>query len=388
VASLQAKHSKQCPLPVWTTAARATTKKGCRCPYGPTYYVTVRNGKRTERVNAGKDRDTAKKKLSEIQARVDRDEFVPVNVIGFEKWADKWLENVQVKPGTLKSYRPAMQHAKEFFGSKKLNRMTKADVIAFDAWLRTEKALHTTTRRNYLGALGTSFEAARAREHMSRNPLHDVPRGERPRKRKVEAAYFENDELARLLAAITHQDLEAVADLGLGTGMRIGEILGLREADVDLEGRVIRLRRTVSTGVGTPKSNAPRDVYLTDRAVAALRKLRRRRRRHGGSGYVLARADGSPLSSNALRDQLYAAMEEAGVPRIGPTGETRSFHAFRHTFAKIMLESGVPLTWVQAQLGHSTIRITADTYGHWERAARLRELVKANKALKAIKPAR
>ena len=65
--------------------------------------------------------------------------------------------------------------------------------------------------------------------------------------------------------------------------------------------------------------------------------------------------------------------ERAGIPREGPTGEKRTFHSLRHTYAKRALESGRQITWLSRHLGHSTLKVTTDIYGHWERAERRRE---------------
>ena len=56
--------------------------------------------------------------------------------------------------------------------------------------------------------------------------------------------------------------------------------------------------------------------------------------------------------------------------RVGPTQERRTFHSFRHTFAKRALESGAQITWLSRHLGHSSLKVTTDIYGHWERAER------------------
>jgi integrase len=66
-------------------------------------------------------------------------------------------------------------------------------------------------------------------------------------------------------------------------------------------------------------------------------------------------------------------MERAGVPRVGPTGELRTFHSLRHTFAKRALENGRQITWLSRHLGHSSLNVTTEVYGHWERAERRRE---------------
>ena len=58
------------------------------------------------------------------------------------------------------------------------------------------------------------------------------------------------------------------------------------------------------------------------------------------------------------------------IPRAGPTLEKRTFHSFRHTFAKRALESSAQITWLSRHLGHSSLKVTTDIYGHWERAER------------------
>jgi len=63
-------------------------------------------------------------------------------------------------------------------------------------------------------------------------------------------------------------------------------------------------------------------------------------------------------------------MAAAGIPRGGPTLDKRTFHSFRHTFAKRALESGAQITWLSRHLGHSSLKVTTDIYGHWERAER------------------
>jgi hypothetical protein len=83
------------------------------------------------------------------------------------------------------------------------------------------------------------------------------------------------------------------------------------------------------------------------------------------SGYL------SPTT--VLRHELYPAMKAAKVPREGPTGERRTFHSFRHTYAKRALENGRRITWLSRHLGHSSLKVTTDVYGHFERAERRRE---------------
>jgi integrase len=140
-----------------------------------------------------------------------------------------------------------------------------------------------------------------------------------------------------------------------------------------LDEAVARVRRSYTGGaLGTPKNRERRDVDLITDVVELL--VRRRSEARGESDEDLVFYAGSPQSflnpTYVLRRQLYPAMVRAGIQRAGPTQELRTFHSFRHTFSKRALESGAEITWLSRHLGHSTLKVTTDIYGHWERAER------------------
>jgi integrase len=216
------------------------------------------------------------------------------------------------------------------------------------------------------------------------NPVRALPPAQRPRPERKEAAYFKNDELPRPFAQLRDEPYRALCLVALKTGMRQGELLGLCWDDVDLESAVIRVRRTFTGGtVGTPNNRERRDVDLISAVVEVLAQMRELRLdRDVGQSLVFHLQGSSDFLSPTivLRRQLYPAMAAAGIPRLGPTQEKRTFHNVRHTFAKRALESGAQVTWLSRHLGLSSPKVTTDIYGHWERAERKLQAAKMEHA--------
>ena len=206
------------------------------------------------------------------------------------------------------------------------------------------------------------------------NPVLELPPAHRPRPERKEAAYFENEELPRLFAHLDDVPSKTLCLVALKTGMRQGELLGLRWSDVDLEQAVVRVRRSYTGGtLSTPKNRERRDVDLISDVVDLLTRWRRERESASDRDSLVFTGDNGLAfltPSVLLRRQLYPAMARASIPRIGPTQEKRTFHSLRHTFAKRALERGAQITWLSRHLGHSSLKVTTDIYGHWERAER------------------
>jgi integrase len=376
--SLQANHSRSCALGrAWTPFDRATV--GCTCPEGPFYYVVLRVGEHAHKEAVGRDRQQAEIALHRMKAAVEDGSYRPRPTIGFDEWADRWLASLERKPSTVGSYRSTIVHAKAIFGGERVRRIGPEDIARFNRVLR-ERGCSPSTRAKHLRVLGACLQAAIYYRYCDSNPVRELPPAQKPRPERKEAAYFENGELPRLFDHLHAEPFRTLCLLALKTGMRQGEILALRWTDVDLDQAVIRVRSSYTGGsLGTPKNRERRDVDLISAVVGLLGDLSA----HGPADELVFPSDNGHrfLSPTVvLRRHLYPAMAAAGIEREGPTHEKRTFHSFRHTFAKRALESGAQITWLSRHLGHSSLKVTTDIYGHWERAERKLQAAKMEDA--------
>jgi hypothetical protein len=139
---------------------------------------------------------------------------------------------------------------------------------------------------------------------------------------------------------------------------------------------VIHVRRTFTDGnVGAPKNHEKREVFITTEVVEMLGAWWGECGKPGDNTLVLPgeTKTGYMDPQVVLRRVLYPVMKRAGLPRVGPTGEKRTFHSLRHTFARIAIEHNRPIFWLSKHLGHSTLDVTSNVYGHFEKATRRRE---------------
>lgn len=376
MASVQARHTRACALgKPWTPFAVAD---GCSC--SPTFYVVVREGRKLHRERVGQNRKTAERALRKVGSQVDEGAWQPQPSIRFDAWADRWIDGLERKPNTVDGYRHTMAYAKTAFGDVIVRRLTVDHVKAFLrvlAGAHDGKGMSSGTRAKHLRVLGACLASAVKSGYAARNPVREIPAGERPQKRRREAAYFENDELPRLFAELRDGGpYRVLFELALKTGMRQGELLALTWADVDLVAGVLHVRRTFTDGnLGAPKNHEKREVFVTPDVVDLLGSWWGDCGKPADELLVLPgdTKTGYLNPQVILRRELYPAMERAGVPRVGPTGEKRTFHSLRHTFAKLAIENGRPIFWLSKHLGHSSLDVTDRVYGHMEQATRQRE---------------
>lgn len=253
------------------------------------------------------------------------------------------------------------------FGKITLDKLRPVDVEKLILSMR-EKDLSASTIRQTYTILRAALDTA-VRDHLvARNVAAII---KRPGVRREEARALSAAEFARLRDALAKTRLQGLVTLMALTGLRRGEALALTWSDIDEANGIAHVRRTLSRIKGelvttTPKTDkSRRAVPLSADALAVLRSQRTLHREDAarlGSdrverGLVFATELGGHIDPrNALRAVLVGA-KRAELPGVG-------LHTLRHTAASLMLQAGVPLKVVSEILGHSSISVTGDIYGH------------------------
>jgi integrase len=203
----------------------------------------------------------------------------------------------------------------------------------------------------------TAHKALKQAVKWSLVPRNVAEAVEPPRAPKAEIKPLTIEQVKNLLAVAkeTQTTLYALYMLAVTTGMRQGELLGLKWADIDLEVGILRVQRTIFNGqVNAPKtSKSRRSIKLAHTAIRALNEHPRT------SDWVFSSRVGTSINVHNLHNRSWKPLlKAAGLPH------TTRFHDLRHTCATLLLSKGVHPKIVQELLGHSSIQITLDTYSH------------------------
>jgi len=347
------------------------------------FHVALRHDGKLVREPVGHNRREAERALDGRRGDVARRHYRVVQDIRFDAWADKWLAGFTGKRNSKRVYSTTMDYAKAVFGSRKVRELEPADVRRFLDHVREQnlsrhkprgddqpREVSQATLAKHLRQLGACLQAAITEGYATENPARGLHKSARPRPTKARPAYYTDAELGALWNELRDRPVFlALCKAAVATGLRLGELAALEWGDVDLLQRELHIRQAYTSGIGVeaPKSNEPRTIDLTPQASALFEAWLVEA---GGEGLVFEREGGGYIDSNyTCRQVLYPALDRAGIPRVGERGRKRDFHSFRHSFARIALEHGAEITWVQRQLGHSSVTLTVDVYGSWARSA-------------------
>jgi len=338
------------------------TKAGDEAWYGKVYVdgrqLKRRIGpKRAPGGTLGLTRAEAEKALRKLadEARAPVSERINVQLAGERLVADR--EALGRKASTVENIESAVRvHLGPYFRGRSLDRIGAGDVEAFVTTKRRD-GLSTKSVLNYLSVLHSLFEFSIRKGWATENPVKQIEKPERPEP-NGDIRFLDDAELEALIAAekgdALGPTLRVLYLTAAMSGLRQGELLGLRWRDIDWTAARVRVRRNWVRGeYGTPKSRrSSRSVPLADRVAGELD------RHFQGSSF---KADddlvfphpviGTPLDRSRLLKRFKAALKRAQVREV-------RFHDLRHTFGTRMAGAGVPMRTLQEWMGHRDIKTT------------------------------
>ncbi len=290
-----------------------------------------------------------------------------------EMYLRSWLAGTAantLRPRSLERYTSIVeQHILPTAGQLQLDRFSEQHVVKLhELWARS---VSPATVRYHHSVLRSAFRQAVDWRLIDRNPARAV---HPPRRMRRPMRALSTAEARHLLDGAHGDELEALYTLALTTGMRLGELLGLKWEDVELRppnARVSVQRSLVRVSgtwlFGEPKSErSRRGVALSARASATLRahRLRQNRQRLAAGpswadhDLVFAGDNGEPLYGAHITERcLKPLLRRLGLP-------LRRFHDLRHTAATLLLTQGINPKVVSEMLGHASVELTLDNYSH------------------------
>ena len=308
-----------------------------------------------------------------------------------DAWYEYWIgiKKQTVRPNTVRNYIDRYEHnIRKVIGNKLLTEVKPIHCQRIFLNM-AEEGYRTTTIYQTRIALFNMLEFAKENDVIITNPCKKSVKSNMGKpSQKKEALTI--DVQKRFLLAAAGYSYENQYRFVLQTGLRTGEMIGLRWSDIDFENKTVKIERTMEYRykvgewrVGPPKSNSGyRTIPLTDEAISILEDQRAKNRNikiipFEWKDVVFLCRKGTPVKNSTYDNGLFKCCDRAGIPRF-------SMHVLRHTFATRCIEGGMKPKTLQRILGHSNIGITMNLYVHVTEEEKQREIDLVAGALKVV----
>ena len=328
-------------------------------------------GKLKRKVYYGKTRNEVSGKLTVVLRDLQQGFPVVTERRTLQDYLTRWLEDCvrpSVRPSTYVSYEQQVRvHISPELGQIELTKLGPQHIQKYMND-RLKTGLSAKTVKYHLSVLRMALGQALKWNLVARNVAMLV---DPPRSLKFEVQPISMEQARMLMQAIQGDRLEALFTVALSLGLRRGEALGLRWADIDFPARTLRVNHSLQRLQGklvlseTKTKTSRRILDLPDSLIMKLREHRTRQleekmlagSRWVESGLVFTTGIGTPIDPRHVKRRLDPLLKNAGLPHY-------RVHDLRHFCASLLLAQGVPLKVVSEILGHSQISITADLYTH------------------------
>ena len=289
------------------------------------------------------------------------------------QWLEVWFNDyamLKVRPSSHQTYRGYLDHhIKPYIGNIPLTKLSSLDLQRLYKKLLSDgrvdrieskkqpKGLSAKTVRNIHQIISSALKLAVEQKLIARNPAEGCAL---PKVERKEMQTLPVEQLTSFLREAKESGVYEMYYIDLATGLRRGELLGLKWSDIDLEKGDLRVQRQIGRIDGKiiemplKTKNAYRTLPLSADAIDVLMQ---QRRKTGNSEWVFPSPTGGPMSPDSVLHMLHRVLKRAGLPKV-------RFHDLRHTFATLALQNGVDIKTVSGMLGHFSAGFTLDTYAH------------------------
>ncbi|PED86678.1 site-specific integrase [Bacillus cereus] len=332
--------------------------------------IDLLTGKRKQKKKRGFiTKKEAENALTKLLSEVHTGIYVEPSKLSYGEYLESWFNTKKHSVGiqtakVLKGY--LNSRIIPSLGNIKLAKLTLLHMQNYVNSLRDE-GLKRGTIEKIIKIIRNSLEHAIDLELITKNV---AAKTKLPKADKEELVVWSEQEVQLFLEAAQESRYSIVFHMALVTGMRQGELLGLRWKDVDLEKGHLTISQTLSHDgktflLGGKTKSSLRKILLPASTVAKLKKHRAvvlKEKLSQGEEYqdndlVMCTPSGTPINPANVRRSLNDLIKKAVVPKI-------RFHDLRHTHATLLLVKGVNVKVISERLGHSNIKITLDTYSH------------------------
>ncbi len=281
----------------------------------------------------------------------------------FEKWAIQWLETYKKDSVKLHTYlftydANVRKYLVPYFGKAKLDRIKQIDIQKYFNTVKSDDGspLAKSTLSKHKMILKSIFDAAVDNDYCAKNPVKNITI---PESKKSETRPVYTAEQAETVKKFSREMQYWDILIMLHTGIRRSELIGLQWDDINLESRVIHIRRAVVQTKGEIVIGAPK-TETSDRLIPFSEQLAETFRMMPHKGTYVIGTD-SPLSpatfAHDFKRRMQKIHDQTGAPILTP-------HELRHTYGTLLRESGADIYTIQKVMGHSDISVTAGIYVH------------------------
>ena len=342
------------------------------------------NGKGKVKALYGNSQAEVKRKLKSFKHDLAKYDDVNIQHGSVRAYMNDWLttsQKIKLKPKSYDRLEVTLENqVYPYIGHIQLAVLKSSDIQRMINSL-IDKGLSYSSIKKAYDAVHSCFAKGVLQKSVLFNPAVGVALPASDFRGETVLKFYEPEEVAKLYAVAIQEykpgtksyRLAPFVILDLNTGLRVGELIGLKWEDIDFKRRVLRVRRNsvvvkdrsenserkyIRIEQNSTKTKAGiREVYLNDDAIIALQKLLPLT---GKFDYVLSTQDGHPVSFANLDSMFRKMVRAAGLPDDKQYG----VHSLRHTFASLLFASGEDVKTVSALLGHADTTITYNTYIH------------------------